>query len=228
MSIFSRFADIINSNMSALLDKAEDPQKLIRMIIQEMEDTLVEVRTESARLLAKKKELQRKLDWFQSEVDDWQNKAELAVAKNREDLAKAALSEKHKLEYKKRDLENDLLSHDQIIGKLSLEINQLQDKLVDARARQQSLVTRLSAQTSRVKVNRSLYDSGSTNVVEKFEQIERKLDALEADAETFTSADSQSLKSQFDDLESEDKIDQELHSLKEKLKSSSKNKEKQS
>ncbi|WP_144391380.1 phage shock protein PspA [Pleionea sediminis] len=218
MSIFSRFADIINSNMNALLDKAEDPQKLIRMIIQEMEDTLVEVRTVSAKTLADKKELLRKLNWLESEIQDWQEKAELAVSKEREDLAKAALNEKYKLERDLSELSSQLQKLDDSLGNLTQEINQLQDKLVDARARQQTIEMRFNTQQSRVKVNRKLYDSSSSNVVQRFEQFERKLDELEAEAESFRTVSSRNLKAEINDLESDQKVDDELKALKEKVK----------
>ncbi len=219
MSIFSRFADIINSNINVLLDKAEDPQKLIRMIIQEMEDTLVEVRTASAKTLADKKELQRKLDWMQAEIVDWQQKAELAISKGREDLAKAALNEKQKLEKDRTELSKHIDVLNESIDKLTQEINQLQEKLVDARARQQTISMRFDTQTSRVKVNRKIYDSESINVVQRFEQFERKLDELEAEAESYRSASSTNLKAQIDDLENSTKVDEELEALKNKIKS---------
>ena len=216
MSIFSRFADIINSNINVLLDKAENPEKLIRMIIQEMEDTLVEVRTVSAKTLADKKELQRKLNWLTSEVNDWQEKAKLAVEKGREDLAKAALGEKHKLEADSQDLQNQIVLLDESIGKLTKEVCQLQDKLTDARARQQTISMRFSTQSSRVKINRKLYDSESASVVQTFEQFERKLDELEAEADSYQS--SKDLKAQFQDLEVSDRVNSELEALKSKAK----------
>ncbi len=219
MSIFSRFADIINSNINVLLDKAEDPQKLIRMIIQEMEDTLVEVRTASAKTLADKKELQRKLDWMQAEIVDWQQKAELAISKGREDLAKAALNEKQKLEKDRTELSRHIDVLNESIDKLTQEINQLQEKLIDARARQQTISMRFDTQTSRVKVNRKIYDSESVSVVQRFEQFERKLDELEAEAESYRSTSSNTLKAQIDDLENSTKVDEELEALKNKIKS---------
>lgn len=218
MSIFSRFADIINSNINALLDKAEDPEKLIRMIIQEMEDTLVEVRTESAKSLADRKELQRKVVWLEEEARDWTAKAELAVSRGREDLAKAALAEKYKQEAELRELQKQINSLDESISKLTAEISQLQDKLVDARARQQTINMRFATQTSRVKVSRKLYEAGSGNVVQKFEQFERKLDELEAEADSFQIGRNNDLKAKFDDLEASEKVDEELEVLKKKLK----------
>jgi len=218
VSIFSRFADIINSNMNALLEKAENPEKLIRMIIQEMEDTLVEVRTSSAKTLADKKELLRRLEWLNQEVDDWRSKAELALQKEREDLAKAALAEKHKLEAQRAELESQILHLDETIGKLTQEINQLQEKLIDARTRQQALQTRFNAQQSRVKISRKLYQADAGNVVEKYQSIERKLDQMEAEVEANQVSSKPNLKSQIEELEAQDKVESELKSLKEKLK----------
>ena len=142
MGIFSRFSDIVNSNINALLDKAEDPEKMVRLIIQEMEDTLVEVRSSSAKTIAEKKELQRVVNRLQEEVTDWQSKAELALSKERDDLARAALIERQKAAEQAETVAADIANLDEHIGKLQDEVGQLQEKLADAKARQKSMLMR--------------------------------------------------------------------------------------
>ena len=128
MGIFSRFTDIVNSNINALLDKAEDPEKMVRLIIQEMEDTLVEVRSASAKTLANKKEIVSQINKYEADANDWQMKAELALSKDRDDLARAALQERKKSAEAAETLTNELTVVEQQISKLQDEIGQLQDK----------------------------------------------------------------------------------------------------
>ena len=145
MSIFSRLSDIINSNISALLDKAENPEKMIRMVIQEMEETLVEVRSGTAKVIAEKKTLMRRSEQLKKQANDWEGKAELALSKGRDDLAKAALMEKSNLNSSVDITEKDLEKLDLTLDKLSSEIEQLQAKLNDARARQKTILMRTKA-----------------------------------------------------------------------------------
>jgi phage shock protein A len=158
MSIFSRFTDIINSNINSILDKAEDPEKMVRLIIQEMEETLVEVRTQSAKLIADKKELSRRIERLHLEAEEWESKAEIALSKGREDLARAALKEKSLAEEATMALEADLEVIDINLDKLSGDIGLLQQKLGDAKTRQKGLIVRSRTAESRMGVKRQLHD----------------------------------------------------------------------
>jgi phage shock protein A len=217
MGIFSRFADIINANINALLDKAEDPAKMIRLIIQEMEDTLVEVRTTSARTIAEKKELQRKIERLKGEAEEWQNKAELALSKERDDLAKAALLEKKRLSEIIADMEHQLTITDDTLSQLTKETAQLQDKLQDAKARQAALVMRHKTATSRIKVREQLYSNDANDALERFESFERKLDNLEATVDSQSLGRKRSLAEEIESLEDDEKLDAELAELKKKV-----------
>ncbi len=217
MGIFSRFADIVNANLNSLLDKAEDPAKMIRLIIQEMEDTLVEVRTSSARTIAEKKELQRKIDKIRFDVDSWQQKAELAISKDREDLAKGALLEKKRLVEMVEDMESQLSTANDTLEQLNVEIGQLQDKLQDAKARQSALIMRHKTASSRLKVREQIYSSNANDALERFENYERKLDNLEADVDSQSLGRKRSLAEEIDSLEDDDKLDSELAELKKKM-----------
>jgi phage shock protein A len=216
MSIFSRMTDIINSNISALLDKAENPEKMIRMVIQEMEETLVEVRSGTAKVLAEKKTLSRRIEQLKRQAQDWEEKAELALSKNREDLAKAALVEKSNTTATIEILEKDTEKLETTLDKLSSEIEQLQSKLNDARARQKSIVMRTKATKSRLDVNMQLHNYTIDNAMDKFEYYERKIDMMEGQMES-ASVKQKGLQSEFDELAREEKIDQELQELKDKL-----------
>ncbi len=221
MGIFTRFADIVNSNINALLDKAEDPEKLIRLIVQEMEDTLVEVRTASARTIADKKEISRRIQLLDNEVTEWESKAELAISKGREDLAKAALQERNKADIGKNDLQVELDKVESELTRLTTEVSQLQEKLNDARARQKALLMRHNTTSSRLKVKRSLYENTGDSAVDKFERFERKLEDLESEVESYDIMGNRALADEINDLESQDAIDQQLAELKKRVKGKS-------
>jgi phage shock protein A len=217
MSIFNRLSDIINSNISSLLDKAENPEKMIRMVIQEMEETLVEVRSGTAKVIAEKKTLTRRAEQLRKQAGDWESKAELALSKGREDLAKAALLEKSNINASVEITEKDLLKLDETLDKLSVEIEQLQAKLNDARARQKTIVMRTTATESRLNVNRQLHNYSIDNAMDKFEYYEKKIDQMEGQMDSIH-VEKRGLQSEFDELEKQESIDKELEDLKNKLK----------
>ena len=216
MGIFSRFSDIVNSNINSLLDKAEDPEKMVRLIIQEMEDTLVEVRSSSAKTIAEKKDLQRVVSRLQGEADDWQAKTELALSKDRDDLARAALIEKQKAAEQADALRRDIAVLDEHISKLQDEVSQLQEKLADAKARQKSMLMRRTTVENRLEVKKSLDSNRINDAMFKFERYEQKIDSLEAQVESYDLG-KKSLKDEFAELAAQDKIDNELAALKAKV-----------
>ncbi len=216
MGIFSRFTDIVNSNINAILDKAEDPEKMVRLIIQEMEDTLVEVRSTSARTIAEKKELTRRIDRLKAQTDEWQEKAELALSKEREDLARAALVEKKKSTEAANVIEQELAHIEEHISKLQQEVTTLQEKLADAKARQKAIILRQRSAESRLEVKRTLNSSKVDDALNRFERYETKIDGLESQIDAYDLG-KKSLSDEIDQLQEEGKVDDELAELKKQM-----------
>ncbi|PCK09401.1 MAG: phage shock protein PspA [Alteromonadaceae bacterium] len=217
MGIFSRITDIINSNINSMLDNAEDPSKMIRLIIQEMEETLVEVRSSSARIIADKKEVGRKHSRLQAQANEWESKAALALSKDREDLARAALAEKSSLEEEAIQTESELTSIEGHLAALNDEVTQLQIKLDDAKSKQKTLLLRAKTAESRYKVKQQIHRGAIDKAFNKMELFERRMDELEGHLESYDLG-KKDLADEFKDLEKNDKINDELARLKEKMK----------
>jgi phage shock protein A len=216
MGIFSRITDIVNSNITAILDKAEDPEKMVRLIIQEMEEALVEVRSTSARAIADRKELLRRQEWLAAEGREWERKAEVAIAKGRDDLAKGALLERNKALETCELLDRDLKMLDETIGKLSSDIAALQAKIKDAKARQNAIILRGKAAQSRLGARRQLAEHSIDDALLRFENYERKMDELEGQVEAYDLGQ-RTLAEEIEELESSDRIQRELEDLKARM-----------
>ncbi|TCO77759.1 phage shock protein PspA [Chromatocurvus halotolerans] len=215
MGIFSRMTDIINSNLNALLDSAEDPEKMIRLIIQEMEDTLVEVRSSSARVIADRRQAARRLEQVREEAANWEEKARLAISKGRDDLARAALQEKRELESDVRAVEEEMAATDEHVAHLNTEIAQLQQKLSDAKAKQKALVMRTATVESRIKVKRQVNREALDDAFDRFAQFERRMDNLESQLEVMDIGRdvSPGLAAEIDALQEDERINRELERL---------------
>jgi phage shock protein A len=217
MGIFSRLTDIVNSNLNSILDRAEDPEKLIRLVIQEMEDTLVEVRSSTVRTIAERKEIERKLSQLGREMEEWQRKAELALSRDRDDLAKGALVAKSKIAEQIDALQHQLTHIEEALAKSSEDIGRLQEKLTDAKKREKAIVLRHKSAASRLKVNTQIHDDRINDAFARFEQVERNLDELEGRAESLDIGRRKTLAEEFSDFEASTKVEQELADLKARM-----------
>ncbi|HUQ13196.1 MAG TPA: phage shock protein PspA [Novosphingobium sp.] len=220
MGIFSRTRDIIAANFNDMLDKADDPHKMIRMIILEMEETLVEVRASAARTIADQKEMHRhtqKLDGLQA---DWGEKAQLALSKDREDLARAALVEKKKAVDMADQLNVEIGVLDDALRAYEQDIEKLQHRLREARSRQTAIAARLESAENRVKLRTLLASERVDEAMARFDQLERRVDYAEGRADALSLADGSaapSLSDQISALAGSDKIDEELEEMKRAL-----------
>ncbi len=219
MGIFSRTLDIMAANFTELIDRAEDPAKMIRMIILEMEETLVEVRASAARTIADQKEMHRhtgKLDRLQA---DWAEKAQLALSKDREDLARAALVEKRKAGDMAEQLKAEMAVLDDALRAYEADIEKLQTRLREARSRQTQIAARLESAENRVKLRTLLTNERVDEALARFDQLERRVDDAEgrADALTIGQGAKPSLADEISALAVVDKVDAELEDMKRAL-----------
>jgi len=217
MSVFSRLTDIINANINSLLEKAEDPEKIIRLMIQEMEDTLVEIRSAAAKCIADRKEQRRYSEFLEREQQGWAKRAELAVRQGREDLARAALAEKQALvdEAGKTGHEMELLN--QQLEKFNSDITQLQSKLNDAKTRQRSIVIRHKTASSQLAARKHIHDDKIDEMLFKFENAEQRIDRVEAQGEAMDIGRRKGLADEIAGLEGDDRVEDALEALKAKI-----------
>jgi phage shock protein A len=217
MSIFSRTRDIMAANLTELLDRAEDPSRMIRMVILEMEETLVEVRASAARSIADAKEMRRAMVRLEGLMDSWTEKAELALSKGREDLAKAALLERQKAADMARSLEEEVAVVDQTLKAYEVDIGKLQGRLREARARQNAISTRIESAVTRAKARELLHGSRTEDAFSRFELLERRADFAEGRADALGMTGPKSLEEEIADLKAEETVDKELEALKARL-----------
>ena len=222
MGIFSRFSDIVNANINAVLEKAEDPEKIIRLMIQEMEDTLVEIRSAAAKCIADRKELGRHIEHLEIENAEWANRAELAVRREREDLARAALIEKQAISDRVEQMKLEMENLESQLEKFNSDISQLQSKLTDAKTRQRSIVIRHKTATSQLSARKHIHSDKLDEMMYRFETAERRIDRVESEAEASDIGRDSTLADEIAGLEDDDRVEAELEELKSKIGESSK------
>ena len=212
--VFSRAMDIFAANMTEMLDRAEDPGRMIRMIILEMEETLVELRASAARSIADMKEMRRAVGRLEEIQLGWTDKAELALSKDREDLAKAALSERQKAAEMADGLRGEMEQIEQVLRSYEADIGKLQNKLREARARQNAIASRIESAVARAKAREVMHGSRTLDAFSKFEVLERRADVAEGRAEALGLTGPKSLEEEIAELKAAEKVDAELDAMK--------------
>ena len=214
MSIFSRFRDIVNSNINSMLDQAEDPEKLVRLMIQEMEDTLIDLKASCAGAIAARKKVGRSFDELNTRVASWENKARLAISKGREDLAREALLEKSRANEGHAALEKEVAQLDEVIRNYQTDITQLEEKMTTAREKQRVLVQRHIQVRHKTRAQEQIRRSETSDALLRYEQFESRIERMEAEADLINYGRKPSLEEQFAQLERDEDIEKELNALK--------------
>ena len=214
MGIFTRFRDIISSNINAILDKAEDPEKLIKLMIREMEDTLVEIKAACAGAMASSKKVQRQLAALLERIQYWDEKAQLAVSKGRDNLAREALVEKRRYTRRIDGLENELSEHNLLVEQYQGDIRQLEDKLKSARDKQRLLVQRHIHASQKIQAQEEIRRVDSAAAMMKFDELENRIERMEAEADLVNFGKQSTLDAEFEALDVDEEIEKELQALK--------------
>jgi phage shock protein A len=218
MGIFSRFRDIINSNISAMLDKAEDPEKLIKLMIREMEDTLVEIKASCAGVMSNNKKVQRQVEEVQSRAKHWEERAALAINKGRDDLAREALVEKRRYTERAEALVQESMRLNAIVEQYQDDIRQLEEKLESARDKQRILVQRHISANRRKRAQEEIRRFDTSEAILKFEDLENRIERMEAEADLVNFGRKLPVKAEWESLEVDEEIEKELQTLKSSLK----------
>jgi phage shock protein A len=217
MGIFTRFRDIISSNMNAMLDRAEDPEKLLKLMIREMEDTLVELKASCAGVMATSKKVRRQLEDMNARAKGWEERATLAVTKGRDDLAREALLERRRYTERTEALESEMVELQDIVEKYQDDIRQLEEKLGTAREKQRMLVERHIRARKKIRAQQDIRRMDGAETLLKFEQFENRIERMEAEAELVNYGRKHAMEQEFEGLMMDDEIEDQLKDLKSSL-----------
>ncbi|HAK46681.1 MAG TPA: phage shock protein A [Spirochaeta sp.] len=218
MGVFTRFKDIVNSNINSMLDKAEEPEKMINLMVREMEDTLVELKTSCAASMADKSKTERERDVLKEKMERWDGRAKLAIEKGRDDLAREALVEKKAVTNQFELIENDLVQFDAIIDESKANIVQLEEKLETVKQKRRILIQRGVHANEKMKARQAVKNASGVDATMRFEELEGRIERMEADADMVYSGFSDPSENEFSKMEHESEIEDELASLKKSMK----------
>ena len=218
MGVFTRFKDIVNSNINSMLDKAEDPEKMINLMIREMEDTLVELKTSCAASMADKAKTERERDVLKEKLERWDARAKLAIEKGRDDLAREALVEKKAATNQFDLIENDLVQFETIIDESKSNIVQLEEKLETVKQKRRILIQRGIHANEKMKARQAVRNASGVDAAMRFEELEGRIERMEADADMVYSGYTNPSENEFTKMEHESDIEAELASLKKSMK----------
>ncbi len=214
MGIFTRFSDIISANINAMLEKAEDPEKMIKLMISEMEDTLIELKSSCAGVIAARKKIDRKLEEMQGKQDLWAERANLAVAKGRDNLAREALIEKRRFAAIVDTLTSELAEYGGLITQYQEDINELEGKLNNAKEKKRILVQRHKRASGKKRAQEEIRRSDNSDTMARFEKLESRIEQMEAEAELVNMPHKPTVEEEFDNLAADDEIESELAKIK--------------
>ena len=214
MGIFTRFSDIVSSNINSMLDKAEDPEKMIKLMIHEMEDTLIELKSSCAGVIAGRKKIERKFEGIKEKVSLWSDRATLAVDKGRDDLAREALMEKRRFSESAESLENEITNYKDLLKQYHEDIIELEDKLKSAKEKKRILVQRHKRASGKKRAHEEIRRSDSAGTMARFDKLESRIEQMEAEADLVNMAKKPTVTDEFEDLAIDDEIERELANIK--------------